>query len=125
MSGTAGAPTRFGPIEAFQRGIQNYTNFEGRDNRPQFWWWVLAVFVINIVTSIIDRIVGNILVSSLVSLALLLPGLAISVRRLHDTNRSGWWLLLVLIPIVGWIVLLVFYVQPGTPGPNEHGPVPS
>jgi uncharacterized membrane protein YhaH (DUF805 family) len=117
----APAPARFGPIEAFQRGIQNYVNFEGRANRPEFWWWVLAVFVINIVTSIIDRIIGNLIVSSLVSLALLLPGLAISVRRLHDTNRSGWWLLLVLIPIVGWIVLIVFYVQEGTPGANNHG----
>src|SRR6478752_7672068 len=64
MSDATGAPApgpgpaRFGPIEAFQRGIQNYTNFEGRANRPEFWWWVLAVFVINLVASVIDQILG-------------------------------------------------------------------
>lgn len=126
MSTPAGAPARFGPIEAFQRGIQNYTNFEGRANRPEFWWWVLAVFVINFVVGIIDAIlglqVGGVgILGTVVTLALLLPGIAIAVRRLHDTNRSGWWLLLWFICFIGWIVLIIFYVQEGTPGANDHG----
>src|SRR6478752_8004283 len=125
MSDATGAPApgpgpaRFGPIEAFQRGIQNYTNFEGRANRPEFWWWVLAVFVINLVAGVIDQILGVWIVGPLVGLALLLPGLAIGVRRLHDTGRSGWWLLLWFICLIGWIILIVFFAEESKPGANE------
>jgi uncharacterized membrane protein YhaH (DUF805 family) len=63
-------------------------------------------------------------ITGIVGLALFLPSLAVGVRRLHDTDRSGWWLLIVLIPIIGWLVLLFFFVSPGTPGPNRFGPSP-
>jgi uncharacterized membrane protein YhaH (DUF805 family) len=64
------------------------------------------------------------LLSSIFSLAVLVPSIAVSVRRLHDIDRTGWWVLIGLVPLVGWIVLLVFHVQDGTPGPNRFGPDP-
>jgi uncharacterized membrane protein YhaH (DUF805 family) len=65
------------------------------------------------------------LITGIVALALLIPSWAVLVRRLHDTNRSGWWWLLVFIPIIGWIILIVFLASEGTPGPNRYGPSPS
>lgn len=63
-------------------------------------------------------------ITGLLGLALLLPSLAVGVRRLHDTDRSGWWILIVIIPIIGWLVLIFFFVTPGTPGPNRYGQPP-
>jgi uncharacterized membrane protein YhaH (DUF805 family) len=110
--------------EAIRSGFDNYVNFSGRASRSEFWWWVLFAILASIVANIIDAIIGAPIFSLLVSLGLLLPGLAVSVRRLHDTNRSGWWILIGLIPIIGFIVLLIFYLEQGNPGPNEHGPPP-
>lgn len=114
--------------------LSNYATFTGRASRPEFWWWVLAVFLLSAITQIIDALLiapmlgfeadaenaGQPL-SMLVSLVLLLPGLAVAVRRLHDTGRAGWWLLLFLIPIVGVLVLIWFYTRPSD-GPNQWGP---
>ena len=112
----------------------NYANFNGRASRPEFWWWVLALVLLQIVTATIDRVVIAPLLgmdpldpgagqplSLLVALALLLPCLAVCVRRLHDVDRSGWWYFLGLLPIVGPLVLLFWYVQPGTDGDNRFG----
>jgi uncharacterized membrane protein YhaH (DUF805 family) len=110
--------------EAIRSGFDNYVNFSGRASRAEFWWWVLFAILASIVANIIDAIIGAPIFSLLVSLGLLLPGLAVSVRRLHDTNRSGWWILIGLIPLIGFIVLLIFYLEQGNPGPNEHGPPP-
>jgi uncharacterized membrane protein YhaH (DUF805 family) len=79
---------------------------------------------VQIVTSLVDLALGTSLVTLLVALALFLPGLAVGVRRLHDTDRSGWWLLIAPVPFVGAIGLLVFEVLDGTPGPNRFGPCP-
>jgi len=95
--------------------LENYVNFTGRANRPEFWWFFLATTILNIVL----RPFG--LVGNLVNLAMLLPQLAVGARRLHDTGRSGWWLLLWLVPIVGWIVLIVWYASAGDGGPNKYG----
>ena len=105
---------------------KNYVNFEGRATRKQFWMYVLfqviVAFVLNLL-SMMDNFVGTLfwIVALLYSLAVILPGLAIGVRRLHDTNRSGWWWLIYFLPIIGWIVLLVFWVLPSTPGQNRFG----
>ncbi|WP_282119815.1 DUF805 domain-containing protein [Ruegeria atlantica] len=119
---------------AFRRALSNYAKFNGRSSRPTFWWWVLAVLLVLLVTRIIDgALIAPMLgfgvfepnagqpLSVLVSLGLLLPNLAIGARRLHDIGRTGWWLLIGLIPIIGTLVLLYFYIQPSESGSNQFG----
>ena len=108
--------------------IRKYAVFSGRAARPEYWWFVLynliVALVINIVVGVIaGRSTGQV-VSDLYSLAVLLPSLGVAIRRLHDTNRTGWWLLIGIIPVIGWIVLLVFLVMASDPGSNSHGPNP-
>ncbi|MFY1696449.1 DUF805 domain-containing protein [Solwaraspora sp. WMMA2101] len=117
--------------DAVRSVFTQYVGFSGRARRSEYWWFALFSLLVGIVTSILDTALGtnfedstNGVIGLLVSLALLLPSLAVAVRRLHDTDRSGWWILIGLIPIIGWIVLLVFYVQNGTPGPNRFGSDP-
>lgn len=116
--------------EAVRSVFSKYATFTGRAVRSEYWWWVLFVILISIVVGLIDQILVSLLLgypifqgpeilSGLLSLALLLPGLAVSVRRLHDIGRSGWWLLIVLIPLIGWLILLFWHVQPSEPGPNR------
>lgn len=113
--------------EAVKTCFSKYVDFKGRAPRSEFWWWVLFVIIVSVVLSIIDASVFGSgpedigILSSLWSLATFLPGLAVSVRRLHDTDRSGWWILIGLIPIIGWLVLIYFYVQQGTEGQNRFG----
>ena len=115
--------------------LKQYVDFSGRARRTEYWMFTLFNTIILIVLGFIDRALGfgsntsnGVAISAgigllggLYSLAVLLPSLGVSVRRLHDTNRSGWWLLIGLIPLVGAIVLLVFFVLEGTRGPNRHG----
>ncbi|MFY1634608.1 DUF805 domain-containing protein [Solwaraspora sp. WMMB335] len=110
--------------------LSQYVGFGGRARRSEYWWFFLFSFLVSIVTSILDVVLGtdfdgsNGLFSLIATLALLLPSLAVGVRRLHDTDRSGWWILIGIIPIIGTIVLLVFFALDGTPGPNRFGPSP-
>ena len=117
--------------------LGQYATFSGRASRSEYWWWTLAVVLVMLAIGLVE---GALLppmmgfepyreqtgqpISMVVSLALLLPCLAVSVRRLHDRDKSGWWYLLGLIPVIGPIVLLVWYVQAGTPGDNRFGPDP-
>lgn len=114
--------------------FSKYATFQGRAGRPEFWWWVLFVILVSLVTQFIDGfLIGPLLgfdafdsdggqpLSLLVSLGFLLPNLAVSVRRLHDIDRSGWWLLIGLVPLIGVIVLIYWYVQPGSEGSNRFG----
>ena len=110
--------------QAIQSGFQNYVNFKDRSSRPAFWFWVLFAFLVGVVASIIDEVIGGMIIQSLSSLALFLPGLAVGVRRLHDIGKSGWHILWGLIPILGWIYLIYLYVQPTQPVPNEWGTEP-
>jgi uncharacterized membrane protein YhaH (DUF805 family) len=110
--------------EAVRSGFENYVNFEGRASRAAYWWWFLFAILVAIGANIIDAIIGAPIFSLLTGLALLLPGLAVAVRRLHDTGRTGWWILIGLIPFIGFIVLLIFFLEQGNPGPNEYGPPP-
>lgn len=109
---------------AFNIVISKYVTFSGRASRPEFWWWVLAVFLLTLAASAIDSILfdDSQPVAALLNLGLFLPNIAVAARRLHDIGKSGWWLLLALIPIIGFLVLLYFYVQPSEPGPNDYGP---
>ena len=115
-----------------------YVTFSGRAVRSEFWYWILFVVLVSIGLSIIDGAIiapmtgheafaqeaGQPL-QLLFNLATLLPTLAVTVRRLHDTDRSGWWILLGLIPIIGNLILLWWYIQRGTEGDNEYGPAAS
>jgi uncharacterized membrane protein YhaH (DUF805 family) len=111
--------------EAVSSGFDHYVKFDGRASRPAFWWWTLFAFLVGIAANIIDAVIGSPIISSLVGLALLLPGLSVSIRRLHDTNRTGWWVLISLIPLIGLIVLIVFWVQESDAGENQYGPPPA
>lgn len=105
--------------------LKNYTGFSGRARRTEFWMFCLINFAIVIALSIIEWILGtNGIIAVLYYLAILLPAIAVSIRRLHDTDRSGWWLLICLVPFVGGIVLLIFYCLEGTAGDNQYGPNP-
>ena len=103
-----------------------YALFIGRADRREFWSFVLFVFLASVVAGVLDAIVfrGANTLEGLVFLALIVPHLAVSVRRMHDIDRSGWWLLIGIIPVVGLIVLIVFAVLPGTVGSNRFGPDP-
>jgi uncharacterized membrane protein YhaH (DUF805 family) len=109
--------------------LKKYTVFTGRARRREYWMFVLFNIIISVVLSIIDRVIGNPemglgILGTLYALAVLVPSLAVGVRRLHDTNRSGWWLLIGLIPCIGFIVLIIFTVQDSQAGDNQYGPNP-
>lgn len=121
MEDRGGYTRQVGMAEAVTLFFTNYVNFSGRSNRGEYWWAFLAIFLISIGLSILDMVLGIGLLSGLFSLATLLPGIAIGVRRLHDIDKSGWWMLIGLIPLVGFLVLIYFFVQPPNPGPNRFG----
>jgi uncharacterized membrane protein YhaH (DUF805 family) len=111
--------------------LKKYAVFNGRARRKEYWMFFLFNIIISIVLIIVDGIVGTSaapgalgLLGGLYALALLIPGIAVAVRRLHDTGRSGWWILIGLVPFVGGIILIVFLVQDGTPGDNQFGSNP-
>jgi uncharacterized membrane protein YhaH (DUF805 family) len=110
-------------MEEFQKAVKTcfskYADFNGRAARPEFWWFFLLQFVAYLVSSMVHG-----LLYLLVFLALLLPGIAVGARRMHDIGKSGWILLLGLIPLVGFI-LLYFAAQPGQPESNQYGPPPT
>jgi len=108
--------------QAISSGFSNYVNFAGRAIRSEYWYWVLFVVIASIVASIIDAVLGIRLFNPIFGLAILLPSIAIGVRRLHDIDRSGWWLLLNFIPLIGAIVLIIWFCSRGTEGANRFGP---
>lgn len=124
--------------------LSNYATFDGRAARPEFWWFVLFGIIAHILANMLDQILfgGTVVhsyghgmwmtmyghprfLSSIVWLALLLPNLAVGARRLHDTGKTAWLLLLMLVPVLGWLVLLYFVAQPGDAGANAFGPPPA
>lgn len=111
-------------VDAVRSVLTQYAVFSGRSRRSEYWWYTLFAVVVSLVASQVDAALGSQVVSIILALALLLPGLGVSIRRLHDTGRSGWWLLIGLVPVVGVIVLIVFYVQDSQPMTNAYGPSP-
>jgi len=103
--------------------LNNYVNYNGRANRYEYWMFVLANFIIGAVFSLLSTLVAGFFnyVYYLITLALLLPSVCLTIRRLHDINRSGLWILLAFVPI-GNIILIVWLATAGTPGDNEYGP---
>ncbi|MFJ1733870.1 DUF805 domain-containing protein [Streptomyces sp. NPDC088254] len=104
--------------------LKKYAVFGGRARRQEYWMFTLFSVIVSIVLAIIDAAIGSSILGIIYSLAVLLPSLGVAVRRLHDTGRSGWWLLIALVPLIGAIVLIVFLASEGKRGPNEYGPDP-
>lgn len=105
-------------LNAVKTCFRKYVDFSGRAARPEFWWF----FLFQVIALVLARIIGGGVLYGIVALALLLPGLAVGARRLHDIDKSGWFLLLGLIPLIGALVLLYFCVQPSGPA-NQYGGV--
>ena len=121
-----------GFMDAVKNAIMNnYANFSGRASRSEFWWWTLFYFLVSIPVSFIDLIIGIEPIPGygpfgiILIIGLFLPNFGIIFRRLHDTGRSGWWYWILLVPCVGFIVLIVFLAQDGEPHPNAYGEVPT
>jgi uncharacterized membrane protein YhaH (DUF805 family) len=136
-----------GFVETIKHNFSNYATFSGRASRSQFWWWYLFIVIVGAVLNIIDSLIGwgigkseitfndqvfqnpGVGVLALIFwLAILIPTLAVMARRLHDTDRSAWWILwgylLAIVCCIGFIILLVFWIQRGTPGDNKYGADP-
>lgn len=96
--------------ESVRECFTKYADFNGRARRSEYWWFMLFVILVSLALSIFSNAL-----SSIFSLATLLPSIAAAARRLHDTNRSGWWQLIALIPVIGLIVLIVMLAQDGKP----------
>jgi uncharacterized membrane protein YhaH (DUF805 family) len=103
-------------MTAVKTCFSRYVDFNGRAARPEFWWFALFCFIGGVVLGQVNH-----LLSTLFSLGTLLPSLAVGARRLHDMDKSGWWQLLWLLPIIGWIVMIIMMAQPGTAGANRFG----
>jgi uncharacterized membrane protein YhaH (DUF805 family) len=118
-------------MDWFLKALKNYTAFSGRAQRSEYWYFALFYLLIFIGLAIVDAITGTFsesagvgLLTGLFALAMLIPSLSVTIRRLHDTDRSGWWLLIGIVPLVGGIVLIVFCAQDGTPAENRFGANP-
>ena len=118
-------------MEWYLEALKKYAVFEGRARRKEYWYFFLFYLIISFILGIIDAVTGTYsreagmgLLGGIFALAMFIPSLAVSVRRLHDTDRSGWWLLIGFIPLIGAIVLLVFMVQRSNPGQNQYGAIP-
>lgn len=117
-------------MQAVRRCFERYATFSGRARRAEFWWFTLFNLVASFLLGLLDGLLFGYGApvaqpfATLYSLAVLLPSLAVAARRLHDTGRSAWWLLLLLVPLIGVLVLLFFYVTSGERGANAYGPDP-
>ncbi|WP_342416354.1 DUF805 domain-containing protein [Paenibacillus sp. FSL R10-2782] len=112
-------------MQWYLKVLQNYVGFQGRARRTEYWMFVLFSTIATFIIGLIDGIVGlTPILMYLYSLAVLLPSLAVIARRLHDTGRTGWWILIGLIPLVGSIILIVFLCQDSQPAENKYGKNP-
>ncbi|HSV58797.1 MAG TPA: DUF805 domain-containing protein [Variovorax sp.] len=107
-------------VQAVQVCLRKYVDFEGRASRPEFWWFALFQLIVMVVAAMLGQTVYTI-----VALALVLPSLGVGARRLHDIGKSGWFLLLHLLPIIGILVLIYFWVQPTQAEGNTYGVTPA
>ena len=119
------AEANYGILDWFKKDLRNYTNFSDRARRKEYWYFVLVQMGLIIVAMILDAIIFNSetgLFYIVVALGLFLPALAVTIRRLHDTSRSGWWFLLSILPLIGSIILLVFLASDTKLETNQWGP---
>ena len=110
-------------MQSVKTVLNNYAQFDGRSGRAEFWWWALAYFIGAIVVGLIAGIINLSFLSWIYTLALIVPSVAVSIRRFHDIGKEAWWTILLFIPIVGLIVALIFLTKPSD-GPNQYGEGP-
>jgi uncharacterized membrane protein YhaH (DUF805 family) len=110
--------------EAVKDGFDHYATFDGRASRRAFWWWVLFALLVSVAAYITSRASDSTVPLVIVYLGLLLPNLSVSVRRLHDANHTGWWILLYWAPVIGLLFLVLFYIHQGDETENRYGPPP-
>lgn len=117
-------------MDWYLKVLKNYVGFGGRARRKEYWMFLLVNIILAAVLSVIDNMLGwqreagEGVLTTIYGLLVMLPSWAVHFRRLHDTDRSAWWLLLLIIPVIGWLVILVFNCQEGTQGSNRFGPDP-
>ncbi len=112
--------------EAVTRALTiNYCNFSGRSSRSEYWWFILFNIIVGAAIGIVFSGTFAEILSGLETLAFLLPSIGLGVRRLHDIGKSGWWLLLCFIPLIGQIILIIWFCQESQPFDNQYGPVPN
>lgn len=118
-------------MNGYLTALRKYAVFSGRSRRREYWGFILFYVLLVVVLALIDAALGTSaepaepgILSSIFVLAMLIPSFSVGVRRLHDTGRSGWWMLLSFVPLIGTIVLLVFTLQDSEPGENRYGPNP-
>ena len=106
--------------------VERYADFQGRAPRSELWWFLLFSLLLGAAVGAVAAVGETLsgILNLVVSIALLVPTIAVQMRRLHDTDRSGWWILIGLVPLVGAVVLIIFYLQRGTGGDNRFGPDP-
>ncbi len=107
--------------------LQKYATFEGRASRSEFWYFYLFCVLVNLVAAILDRLISNFHsdpASIIVSIAILVPFIAVAARRLHDLDKSGWWQLLLFIPLIGYLILIIWWATKGTESRNRFGEDP-
>lgn len=116
--------------DAVKAGFQKFFDFDTRSSRSEYWWWTLFVIMGGIVLAILDAMTSGVGASGfgplggLFSLVTLIPGISVTVRRLHDLDKSGWWILINLVPLIGWIIMIVWAATRGNDGPNRFGEDP-
>jgi uncharacterized membrane protein YhaH (DUF805 family) len=110
--------------DAVRTCFSKYADFTGRAARPEYWWFFLSYVIVYVIAIALFSAIKTPLLALIVVLAYFIPLLSAAVRRLHDTGRSGWWYLIGLVPLVGFIILIVFLATEGNPGSNEYGPPP-
>ena len=110
-------------MEYFTGALKQYADFNGRARRKEYWMFILFYMILYVALTVVGAVIGTVLLSTLFTLALLVPSISIAARRLHDTGRSGWWQLIALIPLIGAIVLIVFLAQ-DSHDENGYGPNP-
>jgi len=115
---------RVGFADAIKLGFNNYFTFSGRSRRSEYWFWALFTFLGGAVFQVVDGITGVAIFYSIFSLVIIIPGLALGARRLHDIGKSGWWQLLWVAVLVGWVILIIWNIRDSDEAPNSHGPNP-
>lgn len=106
--------------------VEKYATFQGRASRSEYWWFVLFLVIVDLILASIDALmIHRQALTTLAALATVVPSLAVGCRRLHDTDRSGWWQLLGFVPLIGAIALLIFFVLPSDSSANRFGPPPA
>ena len=116
--------------DSVKSGFNRYFDFSTRSSRSEYWWWVLFNTIAGYASIFLSGAIVNMgidagaLLVFVYYIATLIPTIAVAVRRLHDTDRSGWWLLIAIVPFIGWILLIIWYVSRGTDGDNQYGANP-